>query len=621
MKRLTHSAILISLALVFGMTAMAQKLNYVGGGVMQGDRFQLVYELSGADNAGAITPPTVEGAHSIYHTPPQKIGESMSKMIVNGKVIENNSSSIYRYTITYKASKTGTLKVGTASVLANGRKVMASGFTFNNATSGRQSAAAQVRSVASGPVNYNDPFSQTADREINSKDLFVRISMSRPRVYEQQAVVCTIKLYTKFPIKEMIALKQSSFAGFLIEDITPNFNSTPNVESMNGQNYYTVVLKKCILYPQKSGALTINSGEFEVTPVQYVNYVGLNSAIAVPTSGNKLRIKSNSATVAISPLPEPRPAGFTGAVGDFSVKTSISPSALKTYVPATLTCVVTGSGNIKYVKAPSVPFPKEFDTYDPQNKINTSSDGDDVHGNVVFTYQFIPQYVGKFVIPAHDFVFFNPNSGKYETIKIAAQSLDVAKGNGKPSAHYKGLKERMTDILSIKTGNLNTSKEHTFHIDQWYYWLGFFIAPFLLLCAVLIYNRKLIKERADVQRMRTKRAGKMAQKRLMRAKKYMQAGQKEAFYAEVLTATWGYLSDKLTIPVSALSKDNIEIELEKYGVKEPLRKSTLDLLDKCEFAQYAQELANNDMNAVYTHAASLMASLEKVKREKTKEEA
>ena len=328
-----------------------------------------------------------------------------------------------------------------------------------------------------------------------------------------------------------------------------------------------------------------------------------------------MRIKSNSASVHITPLPSPRPAGFTGAVGEFSIKDAITPANLKTFATANYTVTVTGSGNIKYIKAPTIGFPKEFDTFDPQNDIKTASEGDDVKGSIKFTYQFIPQQVGDFSIAESEFVYFNPNTEKYETLKLPAHKLTIAKGNGQPSnANADG--ERMTDIHPVHSGDMNLSKSHTLLLDTFGYWL-LILVPLFAFVGILIYYRKLVKERTNVQLMRVKRASKVAQRRLKQAKKHMLANNSTAFYAEVLTASWGYLSDKLGIPVSELSKENIDAELENYGVDATLRAKMLSLLEKCEFAQYAPELSGNDMHTVFDEAASVMDQLENVKRKKT----
>jgi tetratricopeptide (TPR) repeat protein len=611
-KFASHISLLLSVLLFLPTAAFAQSLKMAGWGETHDNKFQIVYLLDGVQEGGTFSEPSIEGATFIHKSSPVKIGESTQVVISNGRQVENSSTKTFKYTVTYRLNKTGNLQVGPASVTVGGKKITASGFRINVSKSAQQQAPSPSRTLPGlgGAVDMNDPFTQTADKPISSNDLYVRIEMSKPQVYEQEAVVCTIKLYTKFPIRPgVIPLEQPSFDGFLIEEL--NTPGQVNVERVNGQNYYTIVFKKCILYPQKSGRLTIKSGVFDITPVQRDIYVGINSAIAVPHD-TKLTVKSNSATVNILPLPEPRPAGFTGAVGDFKVSTSINPHQLKTYSPATYNYVVQGKGNIKYVKAPEVNFPKEFDTYDPQSNINTKSDGTDVFGNVTFAYSVIPQFVGNFELPASQFIYFNPTTAKYETIDIPAMPLHVEKGKGQPSSHYKNRQKAMTDVHPIMHGDLDLKKNQSYLIDSLPYWLAYAL-PLLALVAIIIYNRKRLKEMADMKRMRTKRAGKVAQKRLKRAKAFATVGKRNEFYGEVLTAMWGYMSDKLGIPVSDLSKDNIASELERYGVGESLRNETLDLLEQCEFAQYAPELAGDDMMPLYDKAAQVMEKLESVK--------
>lgn len=599
------------LAIIWSAPAFAQRLSLTQVMGLGDNRFQLQYELTNASSAGKLTPPKVDNAKFLYATSGDS--RNMEVEIANGKVTRNSSHS-YIYTITYRAEKTGKLKVGEASVKVGGKTITAKGTTISvesRSSAPRRGAGSVLSQLQGRGVDPTNPFTQGEDKDITANDLFVKIEMSKPRVYEQQAVVCTVKLYTKFPIKEFVPLQQPEYTGFLIEDITPKMPPTAPVEQYNGQNYYTAILRKSILYPQKSGTLTINSGEFDVVPVKRQVFVGLNSALAVPVDGDKLRIKSNAASVNIMPLPSPRPAGFTGAVGEFSFTDHISPAQQKTFAPATYSLTISGSGNIKYIKAPAIAFPKEFDTFDPQSKINTSSDGSDVKGDITFTYQFIPQQVGQFSIAQSDFVYFNPNTEKYETLHIPAHTLTIAKGKDQPT-NADSDADRMTDIRPVHGGDLGLSKTHRLYLDTFAYWLLLLI-PLGLFAGILTYYRKLVKERANVQLMRVKRAGKVAQKRLKRAKTYIDKNLDSEFYTEVLSALWGYLSDKLRIPVSELTKDNIDAELANYGVNADLRTQMLSLLEKCEYAQYTPELSHVNKQSVYGEAARLMEELENVK--------
>ncbi len=578
--------------------------------VNEGSKFNVTFVLKNAEGSGFVAP-DIPGATKLYGP---ALSTSYSQSWVNGK---SSSSSSQEYTMIYKATKQGRLSVGAASVDVNGRRMTTKPFTIDvlppdkAANSRTRSLQEDQQQHERRGVQYDDPITQSADKAVTGNDIFVRIEMSKPRVYEQQAVVCTIKLYTKYQVSQFIPTLQPSFDGFLIEEI-PMQPSLNNVETHNGQQYMVAVLKKCILYPQQSGKLTITSGNYDVNVVQYENYRTIFGTLSQPVE-KKLVVKSNTATVNILPLPEPKPADFTGAVGRFTVATSINPTPLKTYQAATYSYVVTGTGNLKYIKAPEIAFPKQMDVYDPKTNLKVNPGGGDMSGSVQIDYPFIPQFAGDFTIPASRFTFFNPETGKYESIPVPEQPLKVGKGEGAPSNHYR---LQNMDIRHLHQGDLHLSKTHTLIVDNWLYWMGYVI-PALLMAALLIYYRKQLRERADVRLMRTKRASKVAQRRLKQARSSMGRGDRTAFYADLLSAMWGYLSDKLSIPVSELDKENIQAELQNYGVDDELQQATLSLLDKCEFAQYAPELAGTDMAPVLDEAATLIGRLENVKRAKT----
>ena len=569
--------------------------------VVEGNKFNVTFVLKNGEGSN-FTPPEVSGAKLIYGP---SVSHSYNSSWVNGK---SSHSSSEEYTMIYKATQTGKCHIGAASITVGGSHLSTKAFTIEVLPSGSQPSQ-QQQTTPGAPTPYSDPMTQSADKSVSGKDLFVRIEMSKPRVYEQQAVVCTIKLYTKYQISQFIPTIQPSFDGFLIEEI-PVQPSLNKVEELNGERYMTAILKKCILYPQQSGKLTITSGNYDVSVVQFDTFKSIFGTISKPVEKD-LKVTSNSATINILPLPEPKPASFTGAVGRFNVTTDLKPeTGHKTYSAASYRYIISGTGNIKYIKAPEIKFPDQFDVYDPKTDAHVNDGAGDMTGKVVIDYTFIPQYAGEFDIPAGEFSYFDPDAGKYETITIPARHLTVAKGEGQPSNHYR---MKNMDIRPIKNGDLGLKKSHGYIVSHWTYWL-WFLLPLLAMVALLLYYRKQLKERADVRRMRSKRASKVAQRRLKAARGFATRGDRNGFYAEMLNALWGYMSDKLSIPVSELSKDNINAELEKYGIDEQLRKESIDLIDKCEFAQYAPELAQSDMNAVLDEAAGIIDRLESVKR-------
>ena len=573
--------------------------------VVEGNKFNVTFVLSNGEGSN-FTPPEVSGAKLIYGP---SVSHSYSSSWVNGK---SSSSSSEEYTMIYKATATGKCHIGAASIVAGGKRYATKAFTIDIVPAGSSQPSQQPQRTPGAPTPYSDPMTQSADKEVSGKDLFVRIEMSKPRVYEQQAVVCTIKLYTKYQVSQFMPTIQPSFDGFLIEEI-PMQPSLNKVETLNGQQYMVAILKKCILYPQQSGDLTITSGNYDVSVVQFDTFKSIFGTISKPVEKD-LKVTSNKATIHILPLPEPKPASFTGAVGKFNVTTDLKPATgLKTYSAATYRYIISGTGNIKYIKAPEIQFPDQFDVYDPKTDVQVNDGAGDMSGKVVMDYTFIPQYAGEFEIPSGEFSYFDPETGKYETITVPARHLSVAKGEGQPSNHYR---MKNMDIRPIKSGDLGLKKSHGYIVDNWTYWL-WFLLPLLALVALIAYYRKQLKERADVRRMRSKRASKVAQRRLKAARGFAARQDRNGFYAEMLNALWGYMSDKLSIPVSELSKDNINAELEQYGIDEQLRRESIDLIDKCEFAQYAPELASGDMNAVLDEVAAIIDRLESVKRVKS----
>ena len=573
--------------------------------VVQGNKFQISFSLRNAEGNG-FKAPEVGGCKLLYG--PSK-SSSYSSQWVNGV---SSSSSSEEYTMVYRADQAGKYTVGSATVSVGGKQYSTKPFTIEILPPDR--SAQQGNNRGSQSVQIDNANTQTAGKQVSSKDLFVRIILSKSNVYEQEAVVCTIKLYTKYQISQFIANIQPSYNGFLIEElpVSPNLNE---IEHVNGENYMVAELKKCILFPQQSGKLTITSGTYDVTVVQYEQFRTPFGIMRQPVE-KQLQVKSNTSSVNILPLPEPKPASFNGAVGNFTVSTEIKPQVLKTFEAATYSYIIRGSGNIKYLKSPTIGFPSQFDVYDPQNNINAKPSGSTVSGTVTIDYTFIPQFVGKYEIPGTEFTYFNPATRKYETLTTQKYDLTVAKGSGAASQAPKGgIEQKNRDILHIKTGDLHLKQEHSYAVEGFGYWL-WYIVPLLLLAAVLFYYRKALKARSDMQLMRTKRANKVAQKRLRAAKQWMRAGDKNKFYAEVLTALWGYLSDKIQIPVSELNKENISAELTNYGATDEVIAAVIEVLNNCEFAQYAPELSGNDMESIYSAAADAMDKLENTKRKK-----
>ncbi len=570
--------------------------------VIAGNSFTITFRLKDGEGSG-IKVPSIKGCKLLYGP---ATSTRQSYQVINGQASANTTVD---YTYTYRAEEAGTYTIDAASIVVNGKTLTTKSASFTVLPPDK---AAQQD--PNGRVRVDDYSTQTPDKQITSDDVFIRIILSKSRAYEQEAIECTIKLYTKCTITAFYANTQPYFDGFLVDEVNlqPSLNQ---VEHYNGQNYETAILKKCIIFPQKSGKLTINSGKYEITVAQYER-VDMGFFSAQRPVEKKINVNSNSISIMIDPLPQPQPDGFTGAVGTFSIDSKLTPNSFRTNEAASLIYTITGTGNIKYIKEPSIDFPSEFEQYTPKTDINASVSGNNVTGKSTIEYTFVPQSVGKFTIGADKFVYFDPDKRQYITLETPKYDLDVAKGVSTPTVvdtDQQNIKAKNTDILHIKLGDKKLTKNIRFILFSPWYWCFYLIALILLVAIIAIYNKQ-VKLNADIKGRRLQKANKVARQRLKLAHRFMTAHENDKFYEEMLHAIWGYLSDKLGIPASQLLRENISSELSQYGAPDHLIDKIIELLNECEMARYSPAKSDEQISNLYNMTSQTINELEGIKR-------
>lgn len=595
MKRFILSILLIALTAAVSLHAQVSFTVKPPSRVYEGQRFPVTFRLTNAEGSD-LKVSQINGCTLLYGP---SVSTSQSYQVVNGRA---SSTSATEYTYYYKADKAGSFTIPAASVLADGKRYTTKAVSFTIHDIADANTPASQR-----PVDVDDVDTQAAGRRVNSDDVFVRIILSKSSAYEQEAIGCTIKLYTKYSISSFMPTKQPSFDGFLIQevDLQPALNQT---ETYNGQNYMTAVLKKCIIFPQKSGKLTINSGNYDISVVQYENVNMGMFQVRQPREA-KIKVNSNSASIDITPLPQPQPEGFTGAVGKFEIDSRLVGNSFRTNDPATLIYTISGTGNIKYVKEPIIDFPTEFEQYTPKSDIQASVQGNDVTGSMTVEYTFVPQSVGDFTIGSDKFVYFNPQARQYVTLTTPSYPVKVAKGVSAPvTTDQKDVENKNSDIRHIYLGEKNPVKEHRMVVLQSWYWVLYLLL--IAVTVILIFaNRRKARLNADVLGQKTAKASKVARRRLKSAEGFMKSGDSEKFYEEMLRALWGYLSDKLAMPVSQLSRDNISATLASKGYSEESAGAIVSVLDDCEMARYTPD-SSSRMDEVFERGVNAINQIE-----------
>jgi hypothetical protein len=468
--------------------------------------------------------------------------------------------------------------------------------------------ADQVDPAASGNNAASQPGQQqSANASVSNKDVFVVMHVSKNSVYENEGFLVTFKLYFLVDITNYNP-KFPEFEGFISQEIDLGTNTQMKLEPYNGRNYRTAILKQTILYPQRSGKITIGSGKFDIIArVRSQQRVRSFFDDFFDTfSEVKMLVTSAPVTIDVKPLPtEGKPASFSGAVGDYTMTSSISTNSIKANDAVTVKLNISGNGNLKLIKNPEIVFPNDFEPFDPTVDVKTKVSPSGVSGTKSIEYNAIPRYAGDFTIPKVEFSYFDLKSGAYKTLTTQEYKLHVEQGEGGSenaapiinATNKEDIRFLGKDVRYIKTENYNFRKgSFLFGTFNYYLW---YIIPTLLFILLFIIYRKQAAENANIALVRTKKANKVASKRLKTAAKYLNDNKKEAFYDETLKAVWGYLSDKLNIPVSALTKDNVEANLTQYGADENLISDFRNILDTAEFARFAPAQGSGAMDELY----------------------
>lgn len=568
--------------------------------VVVGQKFSVTFQLVNAPSTPAGNPaiPSIPNCKLLFGP---GISQSSSYQNING---HESSSSTIGYTYSYKAEKAGTVTIGAAKMNVGGRSLSTKPIKLQILPPDRSAQRGTQSSVQAYDID-----TQTADKPVSGKDVFIRIVLSKPTAYEQEGVLCSIKLYTKYQVSKFITNVQPAYNGFMAEEVPVTLQG--RFESVGGENYFAYVIKQSVLFPQQTGKLTISSGSYDLTVQQFETINTSFGRMRSPVD-KTIKVNSNTASINVMPLPSPRPADFSGAVGRFSVTRALTSKKIRTNEAATIKLIISGQGNLKSLTPPKFGFSSQFDQYDPQTAVTASPSGATLSGKVTVDYTFVPQSVGRFAIDGTSFTYFDLNSHQYRTIKVDGFNLNVEKGSASNAVKYNDAV--MKDILPMENGSLDLSKSHGSIFGEWYT-IVYYIVLLLAFAIVLFIYRKKVKERANVTLMKRKGANKVANRRLKRAKRYMNKNQKELFYEEMLTALWGYYSDKLSIPVSELNRDNISKNLDEYGLSQEAIGRVINILDECEFSRYAQSAESNvPMAEIYRMACDSIDEVENTKK-------
>lgn len=547
---------------------------------------------------------------------PQK-GSSSSIQIINGKRSSSHQTT-FTYILIPKA--TGTFQLPAATALLSGDRISSTQASIQVVSDGASSSQSSGKN--GGKSSGGGQTSSTGSGEISSNDLFMRLSLSRTEVVIGEPITATLKIYQRANVVGFENAKFPTFNGFWSQETYVPNNIEFKRESLDDKIYNTAVLRTYVLIPQQSGTITID-------PAELVCLVNIRTA---PSTSNSLfdsffqdeyrtirkRVTTPAVKVKVNPLPAGQPASFGGGVGNFGISARLTTDNLKTHDAASLIITVSGRGNVALLEEPKVNFPPDFEVYDTKTTENTDKSNGGTSGSKSFEYPFIPRSHGDFTIDPVEYSYYDVNAGKYVTLRTEPLHVKVAKGKGGDSTpvttvnsgvERKDVKSLADDIRFIFTGKPGLSGSGSFFVGSVFFWI---LLALMILGATSVYLafRKVAAMRADVAGTKNRRATKMAQKRLKLAGEYLDKNLYTAFYEELHKALIGFVSDKLNMDMSEISKDNIASALTEGGVSEEQTKAFTDLLDACEFARYSPDGGNEAMRSHYDAALKVISSID-----------
>lgn len=577
--------------------------------VEEGEQFQLKFTVNTQDVSDFSFSGT-EGFNIDYG--PSRSSQSSFQMI-NGKTSQSSSIT---YTYTLSALKQGTYTIPAATITAGGKQYKSNTLTIK-VFPGDPDAAKGKKRKSQNSQNER-MHTQDAGDKITGKDLFITVTADKQRIYEQEAVVLTYKVYSLVNLSQLSG-EMPDLEGFHTQEIDLPQQKSLKMEMYNEKKYGTCVWRQYVLFPQRSGKITIPAIKFDAIVVQQNRSIdpfdaffnGGSSIVEV-----KKTITAPSLNIDVSPLPSPKPDNYSGAVGKFNISSSLTPTeGLKTNDALTLRVTLSGNGNMKLMKAPQPAFPTDFETYDAKITDKTKISANGVTGNKVYDFIAVPRHAGRFTIPPVEFCYFDPSAKTYKTIKTEAYNLEVEKGKGGNSesisyTNKEDVELLASDIRYIRQGETTLHKPgETFYATNAYR-LCYIISLLLTILTLIIFRKRAI-ENANVAKQRNKKASKVAAKRLKHAAQLLKANNSAQFYDETLKALWGYVGDKLNIPASELNKDNISEKLSAKGLDGDTIQQLINVMNQCEFARFAPGDPSQTMDKIYADATDVINKMQK----------
>ena len=547
--------------------------------VVVGGYFEISFTLENAQGKN-FQPPAFKN-FKLLSGPSQSISTSS----FNGKW-----SRTLTYSYEFQPIKTGKFTIGSATIEAGGKKYKTKPISI------------EVVKGKNNPATTQKEFEEQIETQIYVKAV---PSSIEARVGEQ--IILNYKIYTTKQVESYNPVNELDYAGFFAEDLH-SYNSQVVKEVIDGVQYSTKIIKKVALFPQQAGILEIPPLRMQVAIASPNQRKRRRSIFSYPDLV-RIQVSTEMLNINVRDLPANPPASFSGAVGHYSMEAKTNSRQINTNDAFSVQLSITGDGDLKLVQAPDLMLGDSFEIFDTKvvgENALVAQQGRFV-GKKIFDYLITPKYPGQFKLNPK-FTYYDVDSLRYVTLTSEPLAISIAQGDQSKASIPKNEEATATLRGIAKTANWQNKSTPIFGSPLFYILLGL---PLFLLGGAYFYKRHQFKlSNVDTEALRRQRANKVALKRLETANSFLKENKSRQFYDEVSRAMLDYVSDKLDIPFSKMSKDNVRDKLLELKVSETPIQQFIHIIKTSEMALFAGKDNSSAMQEVYEQAVEVVSGIE-----------
>ncbi|MHB2155484.1 BatD family protein [Calditrichota bacterium GD2] len=533
---------------------------------------------------------------------------STSIQFVNGRM---SATKVHTYYLQPK--KKGQLNIPPATVKRKGKTLKSNAITIT---------VVDQPQTAQKPSRQRKTPKKTTDRDLLGQSIYLKTEVSKRKAYVGEQIVVAYKLYFRVNVSGYDFKKLPSNPGFWTEEFEMPAQPIISSEIVNGLNYNVATIRKIAIFPTQSGELTLEPISVMVEARVQRRSRSIFDSFFDDPFGRVVQktLSSKPIKIKVMELPqEGRPADFNGAVGRYNLDVKIDKTDVKTNDAVSLKVTIAGEGNIKMVNVPDVIVPPDIEKYDPKIKTELDNVGARIRGKKKAEIILIPRVPGDFLIKPLTFSFFDPQTGKYITLKSKAIQLHVSGQRGvamsQPLGGGASLDQRYVDLIGRDIRFIKEFSQFQplgYKIYRSFKFWGLIGFGFIFLIVFVLVNDYQARISGDERLVRSRKAGRMAAKQLSKARDLLKSAEYDQFYRAVSNALQGFVRDKLNIDLSDFSTPTVRKHLNERKIDPVVVDEYIAVLEEADFRQFANiPDSPEERQKFYDRAKNVLTSLEK----------